>query len=105
MSARWCGSPDSSLVFLPGGYDVYVPIGTDLDSVLEQVLIDYGAKPGWSATSAGEGGERVIELFSPQGYNYFVEYYPVSERNLVYSVSSFSPCISEPDDFDIFERY
>lgn len=109
MSCNWeegaGASWEKTGVFLPGGYDVEVALNTELDAVLDDVAAKYMKLQGWTVGSKGEGGERVLEVTSPDGYDFYVEYYPVSEGALQFSVSSFSPCIEAPEGFDPFGEY
>ncbi len=96
---------EKSGVFLPGGYDVELSLDSDASQVLDAVQQNYEARSGWAVSSSGEAGERVLNLVSADGYEFYLEYYPIDDGMLLFSISSFSPCLEAPDDFDIFEDY
>lgn len=111
MSAMKCDwakelvrSSKDSGVFLPGGFDIEVLPDTDLGVVFDQILNEYEASE-WAVVSEGSGTDRELELISPDGYTIYLSIYDSDISKLTLAISSFSPCIKAPDDFDIFEKY
>lgn len=108
MKCDWMEGPalssKDSGVFLPGGFDIEVLPETDLGVVFDQILDEY-ENSGWTVASEGSGTDRELELISPDGYTIYLTIYDSDTSKLTLAISSFSPCIKAPEDFDIFEQY
>lgn len=109
LSCNWYDGADASWqhngVKLPGRIAVDVTPDTDLDAVLDVAQASYPLKPGWHLGTTSSGGERVIQLISPEQYTFYLEYYPVANDLLRFAVTSFSPCFEAPEDYSPFDDY
>ncbi len=108
MKCDWAKGPafssKNSGVFLPGGYDIEIQSETDTGAILDRILEDYESR-GWTVVEEGSGDDRELELTSSDGYTFYVRFYNSDVTDQEFVISSFSPCIKAPDDFDIFEKY
>ena len=100
------GSDDISGVFLPGGYDLEVASGTDLDIVRSEIQETYAALSGWETVWTDNDGDRELLVMSPQEYKFYLSAYVVGANgNLRLDISSFSPCLEAPEGFSLFDKY
>lgn len=112
MSALNCergGSVGSSYsetgAMLPGGQEIEVRIGTNLDAVLLDIHETYALEKGWESTWYEDESGRELALISPDGYKFFLAFSPAPTGGSELDLSSFSPCLAVPADFTLFDEY
>ena len=98
-------------VFLAGSWRALTPAETNLEQLLSEIRAAYDAKPGWNTRVGDLPNEplpsTLVIVTSPENYKYYVrvDTEPNGEGLKEVSVSSFSPCVETPDDFDRFTKY
>ena len=113
-SAMWCdpresGPVDESYgVKLPGGATLEVHQTADLDPLVGEIAEAYQGKPGWEVEQTLDfNGRPQVKLFSPDGFRYYLNYFPPGGSTEVWEISiwSFSPCMPVADDYSPHKEY
>lgn len=110
LSCDWAAGPSAdaeiSGILLPGGYDIEVASGTDLDAVRSEIEKTYSAVGGWETKWSEHDGDRELLLVSPEKYEFYLSAYVVgASGNLRLDISSFSPCLQAPEGFTLSDEY
>lgn len=115
MSAMWCDADQTGYlnedagITLPGTTDLLVKRSVDMEKVMESVAASYEKKPGWLVERQEnfEAGRLQLSISAPDGYEIGARYFVSGQSEDLWnvSVSSFSPCIPVPEDYNPDKEY